>query len=153
MSFRFSARSRRNLEGVHPDLVRLAEAALAITAVDFAVIEGRRTRARQLELVASGASRVVDSRHITGHAIDVGAFVGAELRWDWGLYLQIAIAFRDASKAIRVPVRWGGAWAILTPGRDPASLSAEYVTRTRARNRRPLLDAVHFELPATQYPG
>lgn len=104
MSFRFSARSRKALVGVHPDLVRLAERALGLSPVDFVVTEGLRTEARQRELVAAGASRTLDSRHITGHAIDVAAWLG-EIRWDFGLYVQIAIAFRDASKAERVPVR------------------------------------------------
>jgi peptidoglycan L-alanyl-D-glutamate endopeptidase CwlK len=153
MPWHFSARSLARLQGVHPDLVRLAAAALERSPVDFAVTEGVRTLARQQQLLAAGASKTLDSRHLTGHAIDVGAYVGRELRWDWGLYLQIAVAFRDASKDLRVPVRWGGAWAVLTPGRDPARLVEEYVTRKRAANQRPFLDGAHFELPRAQYPG
>lgn len=152
MSFRFSARSRRALAGVHPDLVRVAERALSLSAVDFVVTEGLRTVARQRELVAAGASRTMDSRHITGHAIDVAAWLG-EIRWDFGLYVQIAIAFRDASKAERVPIRWGGCWQVLTPGADPGRLVQQYAAQKRAANQRPLIDGPHFELPKAQYPA
>ena len=47
MTFRFSARSEARLEGVHPDLVRVVRAALGHSAVDFTVVEGLRTPARQ----------------------------------------------------------------------------------------------------------
>lgn len=151
--YRLSARSRARLQGVHPDLIRVAEAALARSRVDFAILEGLRTVARQRELVAKGASTTMNSRHITGHAVDVGAFVGPQLRWDMGLYYQIAEAWRDASEALGVPIRWGGAWVRLTPDVVPEVAVMRYVERCRAEKRRPLVDAVHFELPAAQYPG
>lgn len=149
----FSVRSRQRLEGVHPDLVRLAEAALDLSPIDFGIIEGRRTVARQRQLVAKGASRTMNSRHITGHAVDVGAYVGRQLRWDMGLYYQIAEAWRDASEALGIPVRWGGAWVRLTPDVVPDVAVMRYVERCREEKRRPLVDAVHFELPAAQYPA
>lgn len=152
MSFKFSARSRKALVGVHPDLVRLTERALSLSAIDFVITEGLRTVERQRELVAAGASRTLDSRHITGHAIDVAAWLG-EVRWDFGLYIRIAIAFRDAAKIERVPVRWGGCWQELTPGADPGRLYQEYAARKRAANQRPLIDGPHYELPRARYPA
>jgi hypothetical protein len=73
--YRFSERSLRNLEGVHPDLVRVMHRAIAITEVDFTVIEGLRTRERQKKLVEKGASTTMNSRHLTGHAVDIVPFV------------------------------------------------------------------------------
>jgi peptidoglycan LD-endopeptidase CwlK len=64
-----TARDRTRLAGVHPDLVRVVERARAETA--FFVAEGLRTRERQRELVAAGASRTMNSRHLTGHAVDL----------------------------------------------------------------------------------
>ena len=44
---KLGAVSRRNLIGVHPDLVRVVERAITITTVDFRVAEGLRTIERQ----------------------------------------------------------------------------------------------------------
>ena len=49
--FVFSKRSLRNLEGVHPDLVRVVRRALELTEVDFVVVEGIRTEEKQRHYV------------------------------------------------------------------------------------------------------
>lgn len=115
MAFRLSARSLANLEGVHPDMVRVVRRALELTEVDFMVTEGLRTRARQVQLKAAGASRTLNSRHITGHAVDVAAWVGG-VRWDWPLYAKIAKAFKQAAAELKVPIVWGGDWKSLRDG-------------------------------------
>lgn len=148
----FGKRSLANLAGVHPDLARLAREALRESPVDFVVIEGLRTVARQRELVASGASQTMASRHLGGFAIDCAAWVG-EVRWDMGLYYQIAGAFQWASKATGVPVRWGGCWLRLdTTDKSPNVLVAEYVASRRAAGRKAFIDSPHFELPSNVYP-
>jgi peptidoglycan LD-endopeptidase CwlK len=116
MAFRFSARSRSRMQGVHPDLIRVAERAIVLTEVDFMITEGLRTPARQAELVKAGASRTLNSRHLTGHAIDVAAMIGSEVRWDWPLYPRIAKAFKQASKELAIPIIWGGDWPRLRDG-------------------------------------
>ncbi len=73
-NFRFSQRSENNLKGVNPALVQVVRRALELSIVDFGVTEGLRTVERQKELVAKGASQTMNSRHITGHAIDVFAY-------------------------------------------------------------------------------
>jgi peptidoglycan L-alanyl-D-glutamate endopeptidase CwlK len=109
------ARSEKNLLGVHPDLVsviRRAHEAMATRedGLGFIVIEGLRTKARQLQLVASGASKTMNSRHITGHAVDLMATVAGRGRWDWGLYPKIAAAVKRAASDLGVPIVWGGDW-------------------------------------------
>jgi peptidoglycan L-alanyl-D-glutamate endopeptidase CwlK len=79
-----SARDRTRLVGVHPDLVAVVEAARH--QMPFIVVEGLRTRDRQVQLVKSGASRTMDSRHLTGHAVDLAPTVEGEVRWDWPLF-------------------------------------------------------------------
>lgn len=116
MGFVLGNRSRANLQGVHPDLVRVVERAIKITKVDFTVIEGLRSPSRQAELVKAGASRTSNSRHLTGHAVDVAAYVGGEIRWDWPLYPQIAEAFKQAAKEEGVALVWGGDWPRLRDG-------------------------------------
>ena len=51
-------RSRAKLRGVHPDLVKVVERAIEITLVDFTVLEGLRTAARQQALVEIGRAHV-----------------------------------------------------------------------------------------------
>ena len=127
MTFRFSSRSLRNLEGVHPDLVAVAHRALELTEIDFLVTEGLRTREKQIELVKAGASRTTRSRHLTGHAIDVAAWVAGEVRWDWPLYAEISRAFKQAAFELKVPIVWGGDW-------------------------KSFRDGPHYELSRTEYP-
>ncbi|WP_433947434.1 M15 family metallopeptidase [Brevundimonas diminuta] len=116
MAFRLSSRSLARLDGVHPDLIRVVKRAIQITPVDFGITEGLRTKERQKELVAKGASRTLNSRHLTGHAVDVVAYIGSEVRWDWPLYPKIAAAFRQATKEEGVPITWGGDWPKLRDG-------------------------------------
>jgi len=116
VTFALSRRSRDRLIGVHPDLVRVVEGAIAVTTVDFMVLEGLRTKERQEELVKAGASLTTNSRHLTGHAVDLGAVVGGHLRWDWPLYHQIAKAMKDSAADLEVPLEWGGDWRKLKDG-------------------------------------
>lgn len=116
MTFRLSIRSRDRLKGVHPDLVAVVERAIQLTGVDFMITEGLRTPARQAELVRAGASRTQNSRHLTGHAVDVAALVAGQVRWDWPLYPRIAEAFRQAARELNTPITWGGDWPKLRDG-------------------------------------
>ena len=116
MAFTFSERSLRNLQGVQPDLVRVVRAALALSPVDFAVIEGLRTIERQKELVAAGASKTMNSRHITGHAVDLGAYVDGQVDWSWPLYERIAAAMKLAAKELGVAIVCGADWTKFRDG-------------------------------------
>lgn len=127
MAFKLGLRSKLRLRGVHPDLVKIVELAITRSEVDFTVLEGLRTRARQKELVAAGASTTLNSRHITGHAVDLGALVNGSVRWDWPLYHQIAKAMKSAAQDLAIPLTWGGDWAGFP-------------------------DGPHFELPRRAYP-
>jgi peptidoglycan L-alanyl-D-glutamate endopeptidase CwlK len=110
MAFKLGIRSRMNLRGVHPDLVKVVELAITYTPNDFTITEGLRTKARQKQLVAAGASKTMNSRHITGHAIDFMVLVGGKGRWDWQLYPPVADAFKRAAKELDIPIVWGGDW-------------------------------------------
>ena len=116
MTFRLSQKSLDRLNGVHPDLIKVVRLAIATTKVDFTVLEGLRTRERQAQLVKAGASRTMNSRHITGHAVDLGAWVDGEVRWDWPLYHQIASAMKNAAKELNIPLVWGGEWVTFKDG-------------------------------------
>lgn len=110
MGYVLGSKSLAKLKGVHPDLVKVLKRAIQITPVDFAVIEGIRTVERQKQLLAAGASKTMQSRHITGHAVDIAPYVDGDIRWDWPLYRKIAPAVKQAAKEVGVPIEWGGDW-------------------------------------------
>lgn len=114
--FTFSKRSLDKLIGVHPDLQRVMRRAITQSTVDFAITEGLRTKERQAQLFAAGASQTMKSRHITGHAVDVAAFVGKEIRWDWPLYNTIAKHVKAAAMELNIPIVWGGDWRTFKDG-------------------------------------
>lgn len=114
--FKLSKRSLDRLQGVHPDLVKVVELAITRTPIDFAITEGLRTKERQKELVAKGASKTMNSRHITGHAIDFACFIGKEVRWDWNLYNQVGPVFEACAKELSIPIVWGGRWRSFPDG-------------------------------------
>lgn len=100
----------------------------------FTITEGLRTKERQAKLVEAGASKTMNSRHLTGHAVDVAAMIDfdgdgdLDIRWDWPLYFRIAGHMKDAAFALKIPLTWGGDWSSLK-------------------------DGPHFELPHREYPA
>lgn len=108
--FSLSSSSASRLAGVHPDLARVVRLALELSPVDFAVVEGVRTVQRQRELYDAGASQTMKSRHLTGHAVDLAAWLGGLVRWDWPLYRDIAGAMKEAGRRLGVAIEWGGDW-------------------------------------------
>lgn len=115
-NFVFSQRSKNNLRGVHSDLVVVMTTALMISPLDFVVIEGLRTRERQQALYDAGATRTLNSRHITGHAVDVAVWHGGTVRWDWPLYYELATFVKMAANRHNIPIVWGGDWKSLRDG-------------------------------------
>lgn len=117
MSRKWSQRSLGNLKGIHPHLRRVMDRALQESPLDFIVIEGLRTVDRQKQLVAQGASRTMNSRHITGHAVDLLP-IGPNGRaaFDWPLYHKLAPAVKAAAEAEGVKIVWGGDWKSFKDG-------------------------------------
>lgn len=134
--FKLSRRSLSRLKGLHPDLVEVVKHAITITTVDFTVLEGLRSRERQKRLVESGASRTMRSRHLTGHAVDLGVYLDGQVSWDWPLYRQLARCMARAFKDCHVPYRWGGTWEERVTG----ALHPRFA------------DGPHWELPRGAYP-
>lgn len=111
-----NVRSEKNLAGVHPRLVAVVRRAAELTTIDFIVTEGVRSRQRQQELFDKGASRTLKSKHLTGHAVDLAALIGTEVRWDWPLYDKLARAMKSAAAELDVILTWGGDWVSFRDG-------------------------------------
>lgn len=105
--YKLSQRSLDRLKGVHPDLVKVVKRAIELTEHDFSVIDGVRTIETQREYVAKGVSKTMNSRHLTGHAVDLYP-VGRPTPWD--KCAVVAQAMKRAADEIGVPIVWGGDW-------------------------------------------
>ena len=133
MSFQLSNRSILRLDGVHPVLVSVVRAAIAISKVDFTVLEGRRTLEKQREYFNAGKSRTMNSRHLTGHAVDLAPILDTdvdgdtELSWNQDDFLPVNDAMQQAAANLGVKVTWGGLW-------------------------RSFPDSPHFEINPQEYP-
>lgn len=113
-----SETSLAKLEGVHPNLVAVVKK--AAEKVEFRVLEGVRTLARQQELYAQGRTKpgkivtgTLQSKHRKqpdgwGHAID-----GFPAPYDWNnlvAFDRMIDAMFEASEELNVPIRSGADW-------------------------------------------
>jgi peptidoglycan L-alanyl-D-glutamate endopeptidase CwlK len=126
------ARTERNLKKVHPDLVKVFREAYRLTDTKPIVTCGARSVEEQRILVAKGASKTMNSRHIPGKdgtskALDVAFIINGKLRWDWPLFATFAKVMKQAAKSLGVSVEWGGDW-------------------------KSFKDGPHFQLPYRTYP-
>jgi peptidoglycan LD-endopeptidase CwlK len=123
-----SERSKNNLTGVHPDLVRVIEYAAGLEA-RFIVTEGMRTIERQKQLLAAGKSRTLRSRHLSGHAVDLVCRKGDhDVSYDEHDMCDLADIVKHAAQKCGVEIEWGGDW-------------------------KSFCDTPHFQLPEKLYPA
>jgi peptidoglycan L-alanyl-D-glutamate endopeptidase CwlK len=154
MSFRLSQRSMDRLEGVHPHMTAVVERAIQLTGVDFGVTQGVRTLDEQKANVAAGRSQTMASKHLLqddgfSHAVDVVAYVGPDVSWELNVYDDICDAFKEAAKEVGCSIKWGAAWSegdIRTYQGSAEEAMMAYVDLRRSQDRRPFIDAPHFEL-------
>ena len=120
-------RDKDKLKGVHPDLVRVVNRLARETDIPFQIGEGLRSWTRQKMLVATGKSKTMNSRHLTGHAVDIFPLVGGKPSWDWRYYYPLAKAMKRAAELENIRLEWGGDW-------------------------RSFKDGPHWQLPFSKYP-
>ena len=116
--YQLTERCLERLKDIHPDLVKIVERAIQLTNVEFKVGEGLRTLARQNELMKQGATQTLNSRHLTGHAVDLHAYPNGTLSWDWKYYYQIEEAMKQAASELGLAsaLEWGGDWKSFKDG-------------------------------------
>lgn len=110
MTFNLSSKSQLKLSLVHPDLQKVVEAAIRVSTVEFIVTEGIRTLARQEELLKARATTTMNSRHLSGHAVDVAAIVNNKADWHPQLYEYISHAMLAEAAKLQIPIVYGGNW-------------------------------------------
>ena len=149
MTFALSDRSLARLDGVDGRLAGVVKQAISLTAIDFGVTEGLRSIERQEELVRVGASQTMKSKHLTGHAVDLVAYINGRVSWELSIYDEIAAAIRAAALRTGLRIVWGGAWSVGNICEWYGSMEAamqSYIDDRRSKGRRPFIDAPHFEM-------
>lgn len=146
--------SLNNLRGVNPLLINLVEKAIVTTPIDFRVTEGLRSLATQRHYVEIGVSKTLDSRHLTGDAVDLVPWINGP-RWEWPVIFTLAEHIRSVAIQLNVPIRWGGVWDLkmsFTYTTAPCKLLVEnYIERQRKLGNKVFLDGPHFELCNNSY--
>ena len=135
--------------GVEPELKEVVYEAIKVTKIDFGVIEGLRTEEKQKQLVESGASQTMKSKHLEGRAVALMAYIGGRGSWDLNVYDEIADAMKEAAVKVDVAVRWGAAWTVTDIREWEGTMEDamnSYIDTRRSEGRRPFIDAPHFEL-------
>ena len=149
MAFKLSSKSLKNLEGVDSRLVEVVQYAIEVSRIDFGVTEGLRSMQRQRELVASGASQTMKSKHIDGKAVDLVAYIGKRVSWELNLYDDIADAIKLAASDVGVAIRWGAAWHLDDIREWDGTMQDamdDYINLRRTQGKRPFIDGPHFEI-------
>ncbi len=149
MAYKLSTKSQERLMGVEPELKEVVYEAIKVTKIDFGVIEGLRTEEKQKQLVESGASQTMKSKHLEGRAVDLMAYIGGRGSWELNVYDEIADAMKEAAIKVDVAVRWGAAWTVTDIREWEGTMEDamnSYIDTRRSEGRRPFIDAPHFEL-------
>ena len=130
MKYKFGERSKRNLVGVNPKLVKVLEASITDSPVDFTITEGLRSTERQKQLFAQG--RTTPGQKVTnadgvknksnhqaksdgfGHAVDLYPFFLGQVQVNHKDTLKnlkrIADHIKATAKKLNIEIVWGGDW-------------------------------------------
>ncbi len=76
---------------------------------------------RQLQLIARGASKTTNSRHLPGEdglarAVDIAPMDNGTVSWHWPLYNKLAVIVKRAAALENITVEWGGDWKTFRDG-------------------------------------
>lgn len=130
MSRVFGDRSKKNLEGVHPNLVKIMETAISNSPIDFTIIEGVRTTEEQKTLYAQGRTTkgmVVTTKDGVknksnhqpkadgfGHAVDLYPYVNGKVqvldKETVPNLKKIAAHIKAVAAGLKIGLTWGGDW-------------------------------------------
>lgn len=114
----FNELSVDRMQGVDPRLIEILQITRQRTGIPFEITEGLRDSERQAELVEASKSQTMNSKHLTGNALDIHILnPDGSANWDFEAYRPIA----DAAKQVAAELGyndlvWGGDWQSLRDG-------------------------------------
>ena len=116
MTYAYGTKSAERLAQVHPDLQKVFNEAIKESPLDFSITEGLRTRERQKALFDAGKSQTMNSRHMTGKAVDIAVIREGEVTWDFKYYQTVADHIKKVAKELEIELVWGGDWQSFKDG-------------------------------------
>lgn len=128
--YKLGERSLKNLEGIHPNLVKVMKAAIVNSPVDFTITEGVRTLKRQQDLYAQGRTKsgpkVTNADGVRntsnhqaksdgfGHAVDLYPFFLGQVQVNHKDTIKnlklISDHIKKVAKELSINITWGGDW-------------------------------------------
>lgn len=114
----WNERSIARKRGVDPRLIEILNITRQRTGIPFQITEGLRDIERQRELLTQGKSQTLNSKHLTGNALDIHIPDGkGGVNWDFEAYRPIgAMAKQVAQELGYNDFTWGGDWKSLRDG-------------------------------------
>lgn len=115
MQFKFSNRSKSNLQECHFSLQLIIREALSYGIMDFTIIEGHRPKDLQEKYFREGKSKVhyPNGKHnkVPSEAVDIVPYIDGKINWEKEHCCVLAGIVLSASSKLEIPIRWGGAWS------------------------------------------
>lgn len=125
MSYRYSNRSKKNMEGLHPDLKEFLNKLIKISKYDYIITCGIRSDQEQNKLYQKG--RTLPGKIITncdgykykskhqikedgyGWAADIAILINRKIDWDIHLFKELV---NDEVRGLmkKYNIEWGGDW-------------------------------------------
>ena len=157
MTYTLGIRSLVNMAGLHPDLEKVVQRAIQVTAQDFGVAgKAVRTAEEQHALFLAGVSQKDGYKNKSnhqpqadkmGHAVDLTPFINGQFDVNnEAAQYPIAVAMSLASKQLGIPITWGGNWIDPLQGETVAAMK-DLVRRYRLIHPGPdFVDLPHYQL-------
>ena len=102
--------SKKRLEGVDERLTAIVIETAARCPFPFNVSEGLRSVEQQREYVRQGKSRTMNSKHLTGKAVDLYPLSMDRKQVDWSRFEELADLMFQVASEQGTEIVWGGHW-------------------------------------------
>ena len=116
MTHHFGLQSKAKLNTVHKSLQDLFYAAIGEAPYDFSITEGLRSLERQKQLFKEGKSKTMNSRHLTGNAVDVCIIIDGKASWDFNKYVELMTYIKKIALALNIKIQCGCDWVSFKDG-------------------------------------
>jgi peptidoglycan L-alanyl-D-glutamate endopeptidase CwlK len=113
MAWKLGKKSLERLAGVKEPLQNVIKSAIVDSPYDFSITCGMRTVEEQKVLVATGKSKTMKSKHLTGDAVDIAVFVDGKLTWELKYYKAVATHIKKVAAKLGIKITWGGDWGFV----------------------------------------
>jgi D-alanyl-D-alanine carboxypeptidase. len=103
-------RHEERLNGVREELCRVIRRAAELTEFDITVAEGLRSKGRQQQMFEQGKSKTLNSKHLTGEAVDIYPLTDDHKAIAWGNFPAMISAVKQAAYEFGISIECGADW-------------------------------------------